>query len=290
MLPLVVLIGMSSALVFGSADFLGGLASKRISPLRVTAIAAAVGLVILFAFYPLLGGAWSASALLWGGLSGISGALAISLLYACLAIGPMSILSPVTAVVSAIVPAAIGIFVRHDHFGVLGYVAIALALVAVVFVGFVRDSRAVRPTLRGLTMAALSGIFIGLFLVLIDLTPKNSGIVPLIANRGVNSVIMITTVGILGLVARRRGGSAASGGWKPGIRLAIACGIVDAVANCGLLLGIRLGDLTVIAVLTALYPAGTIILAAIVLKERIAIVQYVGLALAIAAGALLAID
>jgi drug/metabolite transporter (DMT)-like permease len=72
--------------------------------------------------------------------------------------------------------------------------------------------------------------------------------------------------------------------------LAIACGLVDATANSGLLLGIRLGDLTVIAVLTALYPAGTIILAAIVLKERIAVVQYAGLALAIAAGALLAID
>jgi drug/metabolite transporter (DMT)-like permease len=289
-LPLVVLIGMSSALVFGSADFLGGLASKRISPLRVTAIAAVVGLVALLAFYPLLGGAWSASALLWGGLSGVSGALAISLLYACLAIGPMSILSPVTAVVSAIVPAAVGIFVRHDHFGPLGYAAIALALVAVVFVGFVRDSRAVRPTLRGLGMAALSGVFIGLFLVIIDLTPKDSGIVPLIANRGVNAIIMFTVVGILGLVGRRRGMAPASGGWRPGIRLAIACGIVDAVANCGLLLGIRVGDLTVIAVLTALYPAGTIILAAIVLRERIAIVQYVGLALAIAAGALLAID
>ena len=290
MLPLVVLIGMSSALVFGSADFLGGLASKRISPLRVTAIAAAVGLVVLLAFYPLLGGVWSASALLWGGLSGVSGALAISLLYACLAIGPMSILSPVTAVVSAVVPAAVGIFVRHDHFGVLGYVAIALALIAVIFVGFVRDARAVRPTVRGLAMAVASGVFIGLFLVLIDLTPDDSGIVPLIANRGVNSIIMITTVGILGLVARRRGKAATSGGWRPGIRLAIACGIVDAVANCGLLLGIRVGDLTVIAVLTALYPAGTIILAAIVLRERIAIVQYVGLALAIAAGALLAID
>jgi drug/metabolite transporter (DMT)-like permease len=289
-LPLVVLIGMSSALVFGSADFLGGLASKRISPLRVTAIAAAVGLVVLLAFYPLIGGVWSASALLWGGLSGVSGALAISLLYACLAIGPMSILSPVTAVVSAVVPAAVGIFVRHDHLGVLGYVAIALALVAVIFVGFVRDARAVRPTFRGLAMAVASGVFIGLFLILIDLTPSNSGIVPLIANRGVNSIIMITTVGILGLVARRRAAAATSGGWRPGIRLAIACGIVDAVANCGLLLGIRVGDLTVIAVLTALYPAGTIILAAIVLRERIAVVQYVGLALAIAAGALLAID
>ena len=289
-LPLVVLIGMSSALVFGSADFLGGLASKRISSIRVTAIAAGIGLVLLLAAYPLIGGHWSASAVLFGGLSGVSGALAISLLYACLAIGPMSILSPVTAVVSAIVPASVGILVRHDHFGLLGYIAIGLALVAVVFVGFVRDERAVRPTARGLTMAALGGVFIGLFLVLIDLTPKNSGLVPLIANRAVNTTIMFATIGILALLTRRRGAAPAAGAWRPGIRLAIACGIVDAVANGGLLLGIRLGDLTVIAVLTALYPAGTIILAAIVLKERIAVVQYFGLALAIAAGALLAVD
>jgi drug/metabolite transporter (DMT)-like permease len=288
-LPLVVLIGMSSALIFGSADFLGGLASKRISPLRVTAVAAAVGLVLLLAVYPIFGGVWSWSAVIFGGLSGVSGALAISLLYACLAIGPMSILSPVTAVVSAIVPAAVGIFVAHNHLCTLGYVAIALALIAVVLVGFVRDERAVRPTVRGLIMAVFSGAFIGLFLVLINLTPKNSGLIPLIANRGVNATIMLVAVGILSLVARRNGKPTA-GGWRPGIRLAIACGIVDVVANCGLLLGIRLGELTVIAVLTALYPAGTIILARIVLKERIALVQYVGLAFAIAAGALLAID
>jgi drug/metabolite transporter (DMT)-like permease len=288
-LALVVVIGMSSALIFGSADFLGGLASKRISPLRVTAIAAVVGLALLFAVYPIFGGVWSFRAVLFGGLSGVSGALAISLLYACLAIGPMSILSPVTAVVSAIVPAGVGIFVAHNRLGPLGYVAIGLALVAVVLVGFVREKRAVRPTLRGLTMAVLSGAFIGLFLVLINLTPKDSGLVPLIANRGVNAIIMAITVGILAIVARRRGAPVA-GGWRPGIRLAIACGIVDVVANCGLLLGIRLGELTVIAVLTALYPAGTILLARIVLKERIAVVQYVGLAAAIAAGALLAVD
>jgi drug/metabolite transporter (DMT)-like permease len=291
MLALVVLVGMGSALVFGSADFLGGLASKRISPIRATAIAAAAGLVILGISYPFIGGVWSWSAVLYGGLSGVSGALAISLLYACLAIGPMSILSPLTAVVSAIVPAAIGIFVRGEHFGTIGYVALGLALAAVVLVGFVRDSRAVHPTPRGIIMAIASGVFIGLFLVIIDLTPTNSGIVPLIANRAVNGILMFATVGVLALVARRRSSTAPKGsGWRPGLRLAIACGIVDAAANCGLLLGIRIGDLSVMAVLTALYPAGTIILAAIVLRERIAIVQYIGLALAIAAGALLALD
>lgn len=291
MLALVVLVGMGSALVFGSADFLGGLASKRISPIRATAIAAAAGLVILGISYPFIGGVWSWSAVLFGGLSGVSGALAISLLYACLAIGPMSILSPLTAVVSAIVPAAIGIFVRGEHFGTIGYVALGLALAAVVLVGFVRDSRAVHPTPRGIIMAIASGVFIGLFLVIIDLTPTNSGIVPLIANRAVNGILMFATVGVLALVARRRSSTAPKGsGWRPGLRLAIACGIVDAAANCGLLLGIRIGDLSVMAVLTALYPAGTIILAAIVLRERIAVVQYIGLALAIAAGALLALD
>jgi drug/metabolite transporter (DMT)-like permease len=302
MLPLVVLIGMASALVFGSADFLGGLASKQISSLRVTAIAAATGLGALLLAYPIVGGAWSWSAVGFGALSGVCGALAISLLYACLAIGPMSILSPLTAVVSAIVPAAIGIFLDHEHFGTLGYVALALALVAVVLVGFVRDARAVHPTPRGIVMAIGSGLFIGLFLVFINLTPRDSGLVPLIANRATNAVIMFATIGILGVVAARRArvstgpdgstirAASARGSWRPGIRLAIACGIVDATANCGLLLGIRIGDLSVIAVLTALYPAGTIILAAIILRERIAVVQYVGLALAIGAGALLALD
>jgi drug/metabolite transporter (DMT)-like permease len=301
MIALVVVLGISSALVFGSADFLGGLASKRISPLRVTAISGASGLALLALSYPLIGGTWSWSAVVLGGLSGVSGAIAIALLYACLAIGPMSILSPVTAVVSAIVPAAIGIFVRGEHFGSLGYVALGLAFVAIVLVGFVRESRAVRPTARGLLMAVASGIFIGLFLIIIDLTPARSGLVPLLANRAVNSLLMFASVGVLALLARRRASSSTllssgnamaqnSNGWRPGLRLAIACGIVDATANAGLLLGLRIGDLSIIAVLTALYPAGTIILAAIVLKERIATVQYVGLGLAIAAGALLALD
>jgi drug/metabolite transporter (DMT)-like permease len=289
----VVVVGMSSALIFGSADFLGGLASQRISPLRVTAVAAVAGLVLLTAASPLVGGNWSWNAVLLGALSGVAGALAISLLYACLAIGPMSILSPTTAVVSAIVPVAIG-FARGETLGPLGYLAIGVALVAVVLVGFVRDSRAVRPTTRGLLMAVGSGVCIGLFIVIIDLTPKDSGIIPLIANRGVNAIIMFASVGVVALLARRksnaRGTVVQRAGWRPGLALAIACGLVDSVANTGLLLGVRIGDLSIMAVLTALYPAGTIILAAIILKERIAIVQYVGLALAIAAGAMLAID
>jgi drug/metabolite transporter (DMT)-like permease len=312
---LTVLVGLVAALTYGSADFLGGIASKRISPIRVTAIGAASGLVILFAATPLLGGRWSWEAVLYGGISGITGAVAITLLYACLAIGPMSILSPLTALVSAFVPLMAGVF-RGERLPVLGYVAIGIALVAVVLVGFVKEEGAVRPSLKALLMAIGSGAMIGAFLILIDLTPDDSGLVPLIANRAVNGVIMFAAVGVIALVAIRRSRSASpsdpsrrsssasrsetrietpapigmlSRGWRAGFWLAVVCGMIDASANALLLLGLRIGELTVMSVLTALYPAGTIILAAVVLRERIAPVQVVGLVLALVAAGMLAL-
>jgi len=297
-----VIIGISSALIYGAADFLGGTASRRISPVRVTAIAAVVGLVALLIALPFVGGTWSSQAVLLGALSGVTGSVAIGLLYACLAIGPMSILSPLTAVVSAIVPLSIGL-AGGERLQPIGYVALGLALVAVVLVGFVPEKGAVRPRLAGVLMAVGSGVAIGLFLVIIDQTPDDSGLVPLVLNRGVSGAILFAAVGVLALRSLRRSSRSQSDhiealpihpardprGWLPGLRLAILCGIVDAVANTGLLLGLRLGELSVMAVLTALYPAGTIILAALVLKERIAPVQIVGLVLAVAAGGMLAL-
>jgi drug/metabolite transporter (DMT)-like permease len=304
---LTVAIGLVSALIFGAADFLGGSASRRISAVRVTAIAAVTGLILLLIALPLVPSTWSTEAVALGALSGVSGAVAIGLLYACLAIGPMSILSPLTAVVSAIVPLTIGL-AAGERLQPLGYVALGLALVAVVLVGFVPEKGAVRPSLKGVLMAVGSGVAIGVFLVLIDLAPDDSGLVPLVMNRAVNGAIMFAIIGLLALVAWRRRSSGPRSGstekrsqpgqarsaptppsWRPGLTLAIACGIVDAVANAGLLLGVRLGELSVMAVLTALYPAGTIILAALVLKERIAPVQIVGLVLAVAAGGMLAL-
>lgn len=285
---LTVIIGTTSALVFGAADFLGGLAARRMSAVLTTAIAATTGLVVFSLTLPFLGGNWSRDAVMLGAASGVAGAVAIGLLYACLAIGPMSILSPLTAVVSAIVPLTYGL-VGGERLGPIGYVALAIALVAIVLVGFVPEKNAVRPSLRGVTMAIGSGIAIGVFLILIDATPADSGIVPLVVNRATNSTIMFTLVGVLAIIAVRRGTGPAHGVWRSGLALAVACGVLDAIANAGLLLGVRLGELSVISVLTALYPAGTIILAAIVLKERIAWLQYVGLVFAIGAAAMLAL-
>lgn len=280
---LTALIGTLAAVVFGAADFLGGLAAKRSHPVLVTATVALAGLVVLVLALPIVPGRWSAEAVFWGALSGVSGALAIALLYACLAIGPMSILSPLTAVVSALVPLGFGL-AGGEQIGLLGYLGLGLALVAVILVGFVPERGAVRPSLRGVVMAIGSGLMIGAFLVLIDRAPDDSGLVPLLLNRGVNALLML---GVLGGIAARlpRGRRLPTGG----VRLALLGGVVDAVANSLLLLGVRIGDLAVMGVLTALYPAGTILLAATVLKERIAPVQWAGLGLAVAATGLLAL-
>jgi drug/metabolite transporter (DMT)-like permease len=308
---LTAVIGLAGALVYGSADFLGGLAARRISPLRVTAISAFAGLAGLLVAFLFVGGRWSAAAVGWGALSGVTGAIAISLLYACLALGPMSILSPLTAVVSAVVPMTWGLL-GGDTLAPIGYVALGIALVAVVLVGFVPEKGAARPSLRGILMAVGSGAMIGAFFILIDQTPDDSGLVPLLVNRAVAGLLVLAAVGVVAIGARRRGmrvaalvgagGVAADdrpaprdsadsvgSGWRPGLPLAVACGLVDAVANVLLLVGIRIGDLSVISVLTAMYPAGTIILAAVVLRERIAPVQWVGLILALIAAGMLAV-
>ncbi|MBK5238955.1 MAG: EamA family transporter [Actinomycetales bacterium] len=314
---LTVILGFSGAVVFGSADFLGGLASKRMGSMKVTALAAIAGFLVLLLATLWVPGHMDSGALFWGILSGVSGSLAIMLLYASLAIGPMSILSPLGALVSAVVPIAwAGIL--GQALGALGYVAIAIGFVAIVLVGFVPDKKAVRPTLRGLAMATGAGVFIGLFIIFIDQVNPDTGLIPLLANRATSFTIMTTAIGVMAALrwAHRRGllgregparadivvgepsldvavddpASNRADNLRIGLLLAVACGVVDAVGNALLLFGIHIGDLSVMSVLTAMYPIGTIILAGVILKERIAPVQIVGLALAIGAAALLSLS
>ncbi|HWI32022.1 MAG TPA: EamA/RhaT family transporter [Microbacterium sp.] len=312
-------IGLSGALIYGGADFLGGLAAKRLRSILVTAIAAATGLVLFLLVAPLFGGAWTAGALGWGALSGVFGALAVVLLYACLAIGPMSILSPLTAVVSAIAPLIWGLLVEGEQLSGLAYLGLGVALVAVVLVGFVPGEGIVRPRTRGIVMAIGAGVAIGGFLIVLDQPASDSGIVPLIASRAASLLLVSLAIAVLAVLARLHPGvdgpfafpthGIPAGGTPTGhvdvadarrpvvsgdavgsgIALAVVCGVLDAVANAFLLFGLRLGDLAVMSVLTAMYPAGTILLAAVVLRERIAAVQWVGLALALAAGGLFAL-
>ncbi|WP_127794380.1 EamA family transporter [Agromyces sp. LHK192] len=294
---LTAVLSLSGALVFGAADFLGGLAAKRLGAILATAIAALTGCLALLAALPLIGGEWRTDDVALGAISGVVNAAAIGLLYAALAIGPMSILSPLTAVVSAIVPMVWGL-AGGDELGPLGGWGLGVALLAVVLVGFVPERGAVRPSGRGLALSVGSGVAIGAFFVIMDQTSDASGAVPLVMNRAADAAVMFAIAGAIAAVAavRTRRGAAPrrSAFGLPdergrGIRIAIACGLVDVTANLLLLGGLRAGDLSVTAVLGAMYPAGTIVLAALVLRERIAPVQWVGLALALVAAGMLAL-
>lgn len=284
---LVVVLGLASAVVYGAGDFFGGIASKRIPPTRVVAFAGVVGFVLLSALSLLLGGRLSEGAVFWGLLSGVAGSFAILTLYAALAIGPMSILSPLTAVISAIVPLTWGV-ILGERLPVIGYVALGIALVAVVLVGFVPEKGAVRPRLRGVVYAVVSGVLIGVLLIMLDRAPDDSGLLPLVFSRVSYLVILWGIVLVLWLASRRRPAEPVVP-VRSVLWLILAAGTADAVANALLLIGFRVGELSVMAVLTALYPAGTIALAAVVLKERIAPVQWVGLGLALVAAAMLAV-
>ena len=305
------------ALVYGSADFLGGLASRRLPAVLVTAVVASSGMVLLLALAPFVGGSPTADDLRWGALSGIVGSISVVLLYGCLAIGPMSVLSPVTAVVSAVAPMLWGVLVGGERLGALSVIGLGLAIVAIVLVALLPGERITRPSARGLAMAVGSGLAIGAFLIVLDQFSADAGLLPLALGRAVNSVIMAGAVACLVALAVRAGRPArsalatrqrvvavtASGhvdaephhtalpltarrAWT----LALVCGLVDASANVLLVLALRTGgDLAVVAALTALYPAGTVVLAAVVLRERITALQWLGLALALAAGVLLAV-
>ena len=313
-------LALFGAVVYGAADFFGGLAAKRLRSIVVTAASAASGLVFLALLLPFVGGVWAPADVAWGAVAGAFGVIAIALLYACLAIGPMSILSPLTAVVSAIAPMLWGLFVNGETLSAIGYLGLGVALVAVVLVGFIPGERVVRPSARGLIMAVGAGLAIGAFLIAIDQTSSESGLVPLVMTRATNMAITAIIIGALvirALSAGRRAASVldvsgvvigatpsghadlehagvSSGAGVPASRnrawlLAIICGVVDAAANAIMLLALRIGDLSIVSALTALYPAGTIILAAVVLKERVGAVQWAGLALALIAGGMLAL-
>lgn len=281
------LFALIGAFVYGASDFVGGLAARRMPAIRVTAINSVAALAVLGVAYAIAGGRWSSASLLWGGLAGIVGAAAIALLYACLAIGPMSILAPIMALVSAVIPIGIG-FARGESLTVFGYLGLAIGLVAIVMVCFVPGGKRVKPSTRGVLLAVAAGVAIGLYLTFIDLSPSDSGLTPLIIVFAVGAVI---TWPVALIIARRRSPAAPdlNPWWRGGVALALWSGATDATASVLFLVALRLGDLSVVSVLNGLSTAGTILLAAIFLRERISIVQWFGLAAALVAAALLAL-
>ncbi|MFV0126331.1 EamA family transporter [Streptomyces sp. HMX112] len=273
------LLALGSSLAYGCADFLGGLGARKAHVLRTVLIAAPASLAVEVLLWPFLGASFSTGALGWGAASGVASAAAFALLYRTLAIGPMNVLSPVTALISAVLPVGVGL-TQGEHLGVAGLIGLPLALFAVVLVSAGHGAGTARPSRTALLLACGAGAAIALQLIFLHQAPSDSGVAPLIIGRAVASVVTLTAAG---LMFRKLGPE------KPAYAMSAAAGVLDSVANLLFLLAARGGDLAVVAVITALYPAGTVLLARSVLAERIHRGQLVGLGTAAVAVSLLAL-
>src|SRR3712207_4464326 len=139
------LLALAGSLAYGAADFLGGVAARGAHVLRVVVIAAPVSLLVELLVWPAIGARFASGAVAWGAASGLASAAAFALLYRTLAIGPMSVLSPVTALVSAMLPVSVGL-IDGERLGGLAVAGMTLALAAVVLVSGGTDTRGLRPS------------------------------------------------------------------------------------------------------------------------------------------------
>jgi drug/metabolite transporter (DMT)-like permease len=277
---LTILFSSVTSLLFGCSDFLGGLASRRDSAFAVTANAHLIGLAIMAVAVVVFPSPFGVADLAWGAAAGVSGGIGVTALYGALAVGRMGVVAPLTAALSGSLPALYDLL-RGTALRPLSLVGLAIALVAIVVVSASGDpeERAEMPA-RAIALAVLAGVgFTGCF-IFFSLAAKTSGLMPLLAARVV-SVAMLMAV-----TFARRGHVTLA----PDARAsAYGAGALDAAANVTMLTAIRIGPLAVASVLGSLYPVVTILLARVVLKERLRPVQRIGVVLALAAVMLTAI-
>lgn len=282
-----IIFGLLSAFSYGYADFVGALAARRIRALAVTAYSFSFGLLLALLLTLLFGANFSPSTITASILAGVCSAAAITFLYAALALGPISIVSPLTAVISAIIPVLVDVSLGAQLSSFV-LVAVALILVAVVLVAFVPSPDLKLPSLRATLYSIGAGLgFAGIFLFL-DFTDADSGLAPLLIMRTVGVLLLFAL--LLGFYRKASGVPFLEriSDWKlAGLILLASSG--DVMGNVAFLIATRAGDLAVAAVLTSLYPVGTILLARIFLKETIAKSQLLGIVLALLGTTLIAV-
>lgn len=264
---------LPSAVAYGVGDFAGGLASRQAPVVTVTIVAQLAGLLTLLPALWLLPGDPSAAGFGFGAGAGLAGTAGLLCYFRGLAVGPMGVVAPLSAVVGAGLPLIVGLL-AGERLGPVALVAVAVALVAILLA--TAGARSAPARGRGLLLALAAGAGFGLFFIGLDATPPGSGLWPLLAGRVVSTTLLAAV-----LLVHRPGGI---GGAR---NLAIGSGVADTVANVLFLVATRLGDLGVSAVLVSLYPVVVVLLARIVLRERLTGLQLTSAGLALAASALL---
>jgi uncharacterized membrane protein len=275
------LLAIASAILYGAADFTGGAATRRGRTIPVVFLSQVSGLVLLALLLPLLPDASPTRGdLLWGAAAGLTGGAGVALLYRALAIGRMAVVAPTTAVCAVAIPVVVSVLLG-ERVVPLAFAGIILGVVSIVLVSQQRmagmDGRGAGRSERlppGMAVALVSGVGIGLFFLSLAQTRSSAGMWPILVARSLSS-------GFFGMVAVARRESLRM---PPRVLLLVlVCGLIDMLANALFLVAARQGPLSVVVTLSSLYPASTVLLARVVLGERLNPVQITGVVGALAA-------
>lgn len=267
-----------SALLVGGADFLGGLASRTASALRVAALAQAVGLPLAFLLALVVDADRVAGDdVAWALGSGVAVACGFACFYTAMGQGLISVVAPLAAVTGAAVPVFYAL-ARGERPGTAASIGIVIALVAVVIVSIAQVAPehahlAIAPDVVGLSL--LAGGCFGIFYVAFSLISEDAGLWPVALERTAATVTLAAIA-----LALTRGALAVPSRL---VRLVITIGVLEVGATVPLLLALQRGPVAIASVLASLYPVTTVLLAASVLRERMSRRQLVGVGLALVA-------
>lgn len=274
-----IVLALAASASWGSADFLGGISTKRLSILTVSTVSQFAGFVFTLMVVLVSQPGMPSSHVVWVGLlAGVMGTIGLAALYSGLAIGPMGVVAPIAAM-SGIVPVVVGL-ARGERPGAIQLAGVALAIVGVILAARHRDESGTRIHTRAAVLAVIAAVALGLLVVLLDAAGSED---PAWA-------VLLVRVGALALLAF------AVLARRPSFRMErdqlgtlVAVGVLDNGANLLFVLAAQRGLLSLIAVLASLYPVATVLLARGVLHERLGRTQVVGVAMALCGVALIAL-
>lgn len=269
----VVAFGLLAAISYGVGDFVGAFASRRQSAVTVLLHSYPVGAVLMLLMLPFFPGTLDARVIGFGIAGGLAGLVGVVIMYALMVIAPMNVISPVTAVLAAIVPVLFGVAVgERPHLS--AWSGILLGVTAVLLVSrTTEDHPHGKIAFRILVFATLAGLGFGFYFIFLARAGDHSGLWPLVISRIASAVAIVPLAAQQG--AARRVPNRLLG-------YVVVAGCCDALANMFFLLASRHGLLSLASVLTSLYPAVTVMLAVGLLHEHTSKVQRAGLALAAA--------
>ncbi|MFP5309505.1 MAG: EamA family transporter [Actinomycetes bacterium] len=278
-----VVLALVAAASWGTSDFLGGLAGRRRADEVTVSFGAQVVGLVGFALLALLlpGGELAAGDLPLAAGAGVAGAVGVTLLYRGLTVGTMGVVAPITGAGAATIPVLWGA-TRGEVPGPVGWVGIVAAIAAIVLVSRTPAPADGTPPARtaGLWEAVGSGLGFGAVFVLLDALSVGSGLLALVPMKLVAALLL----GVL-LLARRVPAVPPAGARLP----LLGVGVLDNAANLAYLFATRAGLLAAVAVISSLYPVGTVLLARRVLGEHLTRTQVAGLGLALTGVVLLAV-